>query len=193
MTKRVLAICVLAAASLTAQESAGGEKAENDINLWKWANFALMAIVAGYFIAKHAPGMFKARTVEIQEGISEAQRVKRDAEKRAAEVDAKMNRLAADIDGFRAQAKTEMEREGERLRQETAAQIEKIHQQSALEIESAGKTARRELREYAAQLALDLAAQRIRQRMTPAADAGLVADFVHDLERQDLERPGSKN
>ncbi|HXP88947.1 MAG TPA: ATP synthase F0 subunit B [Bryobacteraceae bacterium] len=188
MTTRFLVILMLGAASLLAQESAGAQKPEDNTNLWKWANFAILAAGLGYFIGKHAPGMFKARTAEIQKGIAEAQQVKRDAEKRAAEVDAKMTRLGADIEAFRAQAKTEMEREGARIRQETTAQIEKIHQQSALEIEFAGKTARRELREYAAQLALDLAKQRIQQRMTPALDAALVAGFVADLERQ-----GSQN
>jgi F-type H+-transporting ATPase subunit b len=188
MTKRLLVILMLGAVSLLAQEAAGAQTPEDNVNLWKWANFALLAIGLGIVIGKHAPGMFKARTAEIQKGIAEAQQVKRDAEKRAADVDAKMARLGADIEAFRAQAKTEMEREGARLRQETAAQIEKIQQQSALEIESAGKTARRELREYAAQLALDLASQRIRQRMTPATDAALVAGFVTDLERL-----GSKN
>jgi F-type H+-transporting ATPase subunit b len=186
--KRLLVILTIGAVSLLAQESAGAEKQEDNTNLWKWANFALLAIVAGYFIGKHAPGMFQARTADIQKGIAEAQQQKRDAEKRAAEVDAKMTRLGADIEAFRAQAKTEMEREGARIRQETTAQIERIHQQATLEIESAGKTARRELREYAAELALDLASQRIRQRMTPATDAALVAGFVEDLQKR-----GSQN
>jgi F-type H+-transporting ATPase subunit b len=189
MMKRVLVILAIGAVSLLAQESAGAEKPEDNTNLWKWANFVLLAVVAGYFIGKHAPGMFQARTAEIQKGIAEAQQQKRDAEKRAAEVDAKMSRLGADIEAFRAQSKTEMEREGARIRQETTAQIERIHHQATLEIESAGKTARRELREYAAELALDLASQRIRQRMTPATDAALVAGFVEDLGKQQ----GSQN
>jgi F-type H+-transporting ATPase subunit b len=194
MTKRLLVIFMLGAASLLAQESAGAAKTEDNTNLWKWVNFGILAIGLGYLIGKHAPGMFRARTAEIQKGIAEAQQVKLDAEKRAADVDAKMARLGADIDAFRVQAKSEMEREGVRLRQETTAQIEKIHQQAALEIESAGKTARRELREYAAELALDLASQRIRQRMTPATDAALVADFVADLKREGSKNQlGSKN
>lgn len=186
--KRLLLVFLIGAASLLAQESTGASQVEESRNVWKWANFVILAIVAGYFIGKHAPGMFQARTSEIQKGIAEAQQVKRDAEKRAAEVDAKMARLGADIEAFRVQSKTEMEREGARLRQETTAQIERIQHQATLEIEAAGKTARRELREYAAELALDLAAQRIKQRMTPATDAALVAGFV-----QDLERLGSKN
>src|SRR5271165_604864 len=126
--KRLLVILLIGAASLLAQESAGGNQAaanqaEDSRNLWKWANFVLLAIGLGYFIGKHAPGMFNTRTAEIQKGIAEAQQVKRDAEKRAAEVDSKMTRLAADIEAFRVQSKAEMEREGARIRQETTAQI----------------------------------------------------------------------
>lgn len=186
--KRLVATLLFGAVCLMAQETGGAKDAEESRSPWKWANFAILAIGFGYFFGKYAPAMFRARTSEIQKGIAEAQQVKLDAEKRAADVDAKMARLGADIEAFRAQAKAEMEREGTRIREETASQIERIHQQAKLEIESAGKTARRELREYAAELALDLAAQRIRQRVTPAADAALVAGFVEDLQHR-----GSKN
>ena len=48
--------------------------------------------------------------------------------------------------------------------------------------------ATRELREYAAKLALDLAEQRIRTRLDAGTEAGLVDDFTKDLQQQ-----GSKN
>ena len=51
-----------------------------------------------------------------------------------------------------------------------------------MEIETAGKIAQRELKIYAAKLALDLAEQRIRGRLDPATEAGLIDDFVQDLE-----------
>jgi F-type H+-transporting ATPase subunit b len=181
----VLAIGLLTGGASLWAQPAGGAAAEDNTSVWKWANFAILVIGLGYAIGKYMPGLYHARTTEIQKGIAEAQQVKRSAEKRAAEVDEKMRRLGAEIDAFRGEAKAEMEREGARLRQETAEQIEKIHRQSTLEIEAAGKTARRELREYAAELALDLASQRIRQRMTPAADAALISDFMSDLERQE--------
>ena len=184
VTTRLLVIVLMAAAGLLAQESGEQAKGEENTNLWKWANFAILAVGAGYLIGKNAPGMFRARTAEIQKGIAEAQQVKRDAEQRAADVDAKLNRLGADIEAFRTQAKTDMEYEGERIRRETLSQIVRIHQQAQLEIESAGKTAQRELREFAASLALDLAAQRIRSRMTPASEAALVTAFVSDLARE---------
>ena len=61
-------------------------------------------------------------------------------------------------------SKAEMQQEGERIRKETTVAIGKLEQQAAFEIESAGKLAQRELKEYAAGLALDLAEQRIHWR-----------------------------
>jgi F-type H+-transporting ATPase subunit b len=139
-------------------------------------------------MAKGLPPLFRSRTKEIQHGISEAQQMKLDAEKRSAEMDARLNSLGADIEKFRAQSAAEMQQEGDRISRETAAQIKKIEQQAAVELESVGKTARRQLKEYAAELALGMAEERLRARIDGATESALVDDFVQDLERQ-----GSKN
>ena len=132
--------------------------------------------------------MMRSRTEDIQKGIAEAQKVKLDAEKRAADMEARMAKLGAEIEAFRVQAKGEMEKEGQRILEETAAQAKKLEAQAAAEIESAGKAARASLKQYAADLSLDLAAQRIQARLDPNTDAGLVDNFLADLKQQ-----GSKN
>ena len=90
--------------------------------------------------------------------------MKMDAERRSAEMDARLNALGADIEKFRTQSAAEMQQEGDRISRETAAQIKKIEQQATVEIESVGKTARRQLKEYAGELALGLAEERLRGR-----------------------------
>ena len=160
------------------------EEAADKWLLWKWANFVILAGGLGYLISKHLPPYFRSRTESIQRGISEAQAMKRDAEKRAAEMDARLSALGADIERFRNEARSEMEQEGARIRQETAAQIEKQQRQAEQEIESAAKTAKRELKQYAAKLALDLAEQRIKARLDASTETALVDDFVLDLQKQ---------
>ena len=49
--------------------------------------------------------IFKSRTGEIQKDITEAQATKQEADKRAAEMDARLNSLGADIEKFRVEAK----------------------------------------------------------------------------------------
>ena len=75
------------ALTLSAQEKESG----GELNMgWKWANFAILVIGLGYLIGKNLPPVFRSRTEEIQKGIVEAQAMKRDAEKRAAEMDARL-------------------------------------------------------------------------------------------------------
>jgi F-type H+-transporting ATPase subunit b len=119
--------------------------------------------------------------VEIQKGISEAQKIKREAEARASEMNARLASLSAEIDKFQRTARTEMEQEGARLREETARHLQKLQHQAEQEIETAGKLARRQLKTYAAKLALDLAEQRIRTRLDKSAESGLVDEFVKNL------------
>jgi F-type H+-transporting ATPase subunit b len=175
MTRAMFAL-ILFAAALPAQET-GGEK---NMTL-EWANFAILVIVLGYLIAKTLPQFFRSRTAEIQSGIAEAQQIKQDAERRAKEMEAKLAVLGAEIEKFRTQAHAEMEQEGARIGQETGRQMEKLARQAELEVETAGKVARRELQAYAAKLALDLAEQRVKARLNPETQNGLIQDFVSDL------------
>ena len=197
--KRFLLIPLFAIATLVAQEPAehkAGEAAEHSAEvspIWKWANFAILAIGLGYGMAKGLPPLFKSRTKEIQQGISEAQQMKLDAERRSAEMDARLNALGADIEKFRTQSAAEMQQEGDRISRETAAQMKKIEEQAAIEIETVGKTTRRQLKEYAAELALGLAEERLRSRMDMGTQSALVDNFVRDLERQTAQNTESKN
>jgi F-type H+-transporting ATPase subunit b len=194
--KRVLlaAFLLCGSGALRAQEKAAEPAAKkeaptkDEMLVWEWANFVLLAAAAGYILNKHLPPFFKSRTAEIQKDITEAQQTKQTAEMRAAEMEARLKSLGADIEKFRTQAKVEMEQEAARIRRETVLQIEKFQKQAEQEIESASNLASRELREYAAKLALDLAEQRIRTRLDVSTEAGLVDDFTKDLQQQ-----GSKN
>jgi F-type H+-transporting ATPase subunit b len=191
--KRILLVALLAAGTtLYAQEKetekaehaeeAGGEL-EVPASL-KWANFGILFVGLTYMLVKLLPKNFAERTAAIQKDITEAQAVKRDAEARAAKVEAQVKSLGADIEKFRKESALEMAHEGERIRQETAAQIQRIADHAAVEIESAGKTARRELRQYSAELALKLAEDRVRARLDGNTEAALVDGFVAELGRQ---------
>ncbi len=193
--RRLLLIVLLAvgcAAGLGAQEAEKKEQAEPSMAL-RWVNFAILVPLLGYvlyetlprlFVGMTLPEVFRARDEEIRRGITEAQALKRDAEQRAAAVDARLRTLGSEIEKSRAESKVEMQQEGERIRQETARQIARMEAQAQQEIESAGKVARRDLKVYAAKLALDLAEQRVRARLDANSENALVNAFLQDLQRQ---------
>jgi F-type H+-transporting ATPase subunit b len=158
-----------------------GESHGGMLMLWKWANFALLATGLGYVIAKNAGPFFTKRTLEIRKGMIEAEELRADADARVATVEAKLANVTVEIEILRKEAQEEGAAERERIRQETAAELEKIRTHAKQEIASLGKAATMELKRYCAQLAIALAEQKIRSRITPEADAALVGKFINDM------------
>jgi len=61
--------------------------------------------------------------------------------------------------------------------------LARMKEHAAGEIEAAGKGARLELKRYAAQLAIDLAEQKIRRQMTAEVQTALVENFSRNLDQ----------
>ena len=160
----------------------GNEPAHPDLTGWKWANFILLALGLAYLIGKNAGPFFATRSAVIAKDITESERIRADAEARAADVDRRLANLSNDIAALRAESEREAKAETERLAAHTSAEIAKIQAHATHEIASAQKAARMELRQYSASLAVELAEQKIRARMNPAAQDQLVRGFVRDLQ-----------
>jgi len=190
-------LAALAAGLLLAQHSTPAEghadegKASTEL-IWKSVNFLILAGLLGYFIRKKAGAFFLSRTQAIRKDIDEAGRQRREADERFAEIEARLKNLDAEIDALRQNARGEMAAESERLRQETADGLRKIREQSAQEILSAAKTARHEVKTYAADLAIGLAAGKIRSSLTSQADEGLILAFLNDIERVPGGKPATE-
>jgi F-type H+-transporting ATPase subunit b len=152
------------------------------LELWKWANFVVLAGGLGYLINKNAGPFFAGRSEQIRQEMQEAQEARRQSEARAAEVDRRLASLEGEIAALRAESQQEAQAESERLTRHTAAEMAKIQAHADQEIASAGKAARMELKRYTAHLAVTLAEQRLQARMTPETQDRLMRGFVRDLE-----------
>ena len=168
-----------------AQQKAGEKEesfAEKHELALKWANFLLLAGLLGYFIGKNAGPFFAARSAGIRKDMDESLRQREQAEAKAADVDRRLADLGEDIAALRGQSETETQAETERMAQQTAAEIAKIQAHAEREIASAGKAARMALKRYSAELAMGLAEQKVRARMTPDTEDALVQGFVRNLK-----------
>jgi F0F1-type ATP synthase membrane subunit b/b' len=183
---RLLVLAGACAIPLAAQHGESGDRT----TLWKTGNFVILAGVAGYFIYKKGGAFFAGRTAEIRRGLTEAASLKAEAEARYAEVERQLAELGTQVESLRKKALEESGAEGERLRQETERELKRIQAQAEQKISAAEKTARHEVRAYSVDLAVGLAAGKIRARMTPEADGVLVASMVHELENRFPSQPG---
>jgi F-type H+-transporting ATPase subunit b len=165
-----------------AGNKAHAEEEEGSMDIWKWANFLILAGGLGYLIQKNAGPFFAARSESIRKNLEESLAIRKDAEARAAAVEARLVNLEGDLAALRAEGERDTRAERERMEQQTAAEIAKIQAHSEQEIASAGKAARMDLKRYAAELAIQLAEKKVRDRMTPEAQDSLVQGFVSNLK-----------
>jgi len=161
------------------KEESWAEKHEFELKL---ANFVILAGLVGYFLGKNAGPFFAGRSAGIRKDLDESLRQRQEAEARVAEVDKRLANLEAEIAALRADSDREIKAETERMSRVTAQEIAKIQAHAEMEIGSAGKAARMELKRYAAELAVDLAAEKIRARMTPETEDALVKGFAQKLK-----------
>jgi F-type H+-transporting ATPase subunit b len=173
-------VLLLSPAAVRAEEKHGEE--EGSLKVWEWANFALLAAGLGYVIAKNAGPAFDARGRRIRKEMVEAEEAKREADARAADVERRLAHLADEIAALRAEAQREGEAENARYARSSAAEMAKIQAQAEQEIDAAGKAARMELKRHAAELAIALAEQKLRARITPETEDRMVRGFVKNIE-----------
>ena len=180
-----LGLACMSSAAL-AQESGGTNKKEESFAekhelALKWANFLLLAGVIGYFAGKNAGPFFAARSAAIRKDMEDSLQQRKDAEARAQAVELRLANLEVEIAALRAETQAEAVAESERSATRATAEVAKIETHARHEIASAGKAARMDLKRYTAELAVSLAEQKVRARMTPATEDSLVEGFVRNL------------
>ena len=171
---------LLTALPALAEETKSGESGGLS-PIWTWINFIILVGVLGYLIAKNMGPMLAARTHKIQEGLAAGEKAKAEADARAAAVDVQLKNLGGEIEKLRASAASDREREASRIARDTETELARIETHASQEIESAGKAARLDVRRYAAKLAIELAEQKLRARMSPDVQASLVRNFIGDI------------
>jgi len=189
-------LLLLSAGSIFAQHEAPENPAAAEhesapaasMTLWKWANFAILAGLIGYYLSKNAGAFFAGRTAEIQRGIAEATALRQEAEARVAEIEQRFAGLEAEVESLRRAAREEFAAEGQRIQAETAQLLEKIHLHAQQDIAAAVKAARQELRAESVALAAELAEQKIKARMTPEVQQDLVKSFIGELQPSRLSQ-----
>jgi F-type H+-transporting ATPase subunit b len=142
-------------------------------------NFAVIAGAILYFSKKNLPGLFRDRTALIQKSMQEARQASEEANRRLAEIEARLSRLDTEIGGMREAAEKEVVSEEARIKAAAEEDARKIVESAEQEIAAAAKAARRELTAYAANLAVSLAAKQI--EVDAATDQALVREFAQQL------------
>jgi F-type H+-transporting ATPase subunit b len=142
-------------------------------------NFVVIAAAVAWFVKSKLPGMFRARSESIRKTMDEAQRASADAGRRLGEIEGRLSKLDSEIAAMRSQAEAEAAGEEQRIKAAAEEDARKIVESAGQEVESAARLAHRDLKAYAAELAVSLAEKRI--QVDAATDRALVENFVGQL------------
>jgi F-type H+-transporting ATPase subunit b len=142
-------------------------------------NFAIIFFAIAGLLRKMLPGYFSGRTSTIQKGIEDARKMSEDARRRLSEVEGRLSRLDTDIAAMRREADENAKAEEQRLLAAGEEERRRIVTSAEQEIEMAANTARRELKAYVAELAVQLAEKKI--RVSTDTDEALVRAFTAQM------------
>jgi F-type H+-transporting ATPase subunit b len=142
-------------------------------------NFIFLALFFWMLLRSKLPQMFRERTNTIQKALKEAQAASAEASRRLGDIEARLAKLDTQVSEIRAGAEREAAIEEERMRTAAEEDKRKIVDGAEAEIAAIARSARHDLKTFAASLAVDIAARKI--KIDDNTDQALVREFVSHL------------
>ena len=162
---------------------------ETAARLFEYLNFAVLAGAVLFALLKFLPKTFRANREDIQHRLVEARTATQQANDRMAAIEQRLARLDEEIAAIAKQAEKDSVEDEARIKASIETERERIVEAVSRDIAAASSAAQRDLKRFAAELAVDRAAQRM--TLSEDDDRALVQEFSQSLAQQG--RNGGKN
>ncbi|MEW6584129.1 MAG: F0F1 ATP synthase subunit B [Nitrospirota bacterium] len=146
--------------------------------MWKIINFGLLVLILWKFGKKPLQNAFRQRTELIEKTLNEAKEAKEAAQKALQEIEGKLKTKDAEIKAIVAAAQKAGEQERDRIIEESARLKEKILEQAKTNIDFELKAAKEKIKAEAVELAMELAEQKLKEKMTKEEQEKLLEDSL---------------
>ena len=150
----------------------------------RWFNLTILFGGLAFLLRKPAAAFFDGQRRQIRQELEQAREAQRVAEEQLAAVEKKMSDLDAELESLREQAEAESARERERIRSEAEAEAARLVETAGREIEGLSRAAQHRLRSFASELAMKMAAEKVRSDLTEDGDARLIDRFLDELSAE---------
>ncbi len=186
---RVALLCssglLLAAPALAA--GGGEENVVKDL-LYRVLNLVILIGVLVYFARKPIQGFFSDRRNQIRDSLGAASELCRRAEARYSKWQRKLADLEGELASIRETARERAEREREQILADARAAAERIKHDARSAVDQEVRRAKAQLRDDASELAIELAAEILREQVTTRDRERLFDEFVERIERTEPTR-----
>jgi F-type H+-transporting ATPase subunit b len=152
--------------------------------------FNVSVVVLGIMIPliRIMPRLLRKRSQKIQVDMETARKTTQDANRRLTAVEAKLASLDNEIAKFRSEVEEQIAQDEQRGKAALEEERTRIVASAEAEINVAAAQAKRSLRHFAADLAIDQAARQL--MLTPETDRALIAQFVNEAGRDGIDGGG---
>jgi len=149
----------------------------------KAINFIILFGGLAYFLFKPIRNFLEKRSRDIERGLREVEDSKREAELKLQEAKVRLATLGDEIEKLKKEAGIEGRKEKERVIQLAQQEVERIKYFAKQEIEMLIRGGIQDLKEYTAELATELAEERIKKRMSPEDQYLLIDKSIVKLDK----------
>jgi F-type H+-transporting ATPase subunit b len=162
---------------------------ETAATLFELVNFAIIVFGIGIPLFRFLPKFLRGRGEKVRADIESARKATEEANARLSAIEAKFSGLDGEIAKIRAQVEAESQQDEARIKASLAEESARIVAAAEQELTVAAAQARRSLRHFAADLAIDQAARQL--VLTPQADEALIAEFLRDVTLTGVDGSGT--
>jgi F-type H+-transporting ATPase subunit b len=162
---------------------------ETAARLFEYLNFAVLAGAVLFALLKYLPKTFRAQREDIQHRLLDARTATEQANQRLSAIEERLSRLDEEIASIAKQAEKDGVEDEARIKESIETERQRITEAVSRDIAAASGAAQRDLKRFAAGLAVDRAGQRI--ALSEDDDRALVQEFSKSLGMQ--ARNGDKN
>ncbi len=149
---------------------------DTTIDILLGINFAIIFLLIAVPLGRLMPRIVRKRSQTLRHSLQTAREATTDAQARLSAVEAKLAGLDEEMHKLRAQIEQESLEEEKRIKSALSEESARIVTAAEQEIGVAATQARRGLRNFAADLAIEQAAKQM--ALTPETDRALIAEFI---------------
>lgn len=148
-----------------------------DVAAWIFEGFnsGVIVLAIAFLLWKALPKLFRSRSEKLQKSLEEARCATDQANRLMTEVEARLSRLDTEVEAMRATMERDSVDEEKRILAAMEAERQRIIASAEQEIAAAQAGAQRDLKKFAADLAIDNAMRRI--QLSAETDRALVKEF----------------
>lgn len=154
---------------------------ETTARIFEIINFAIVALLIGIPLVRIMPKVIRKRGETVRANLESARKVTEDANSRLSAIESKLAGLDGEIAQIRTQVEEESRQDEVRIKAAFEEESARIVAAAEQEIGVAAAQARRGLRHFAADLAIEQAAKQM--TLTPEIDKALIAEFLADASK----------